>query len=72
MRIDVHAHYYPPEFTKAYGRETTISRNALTAPGGRATIDERVDMLPTGLAGLALLGAAGAAVAVRRRRKMES
>lgn len=45
MRIDVHAHYYPPEFTKAYGRETTISKNALTAPGGRVTIDERVDML---------------------------
>jgi aminocarboxymuconate-semialdehyde decarboxylase len=45
MRIDVHAHYYPPEFTKAYGRETTISRNALTSPGGKVTLDERVDML---------------------------
>jgi len=45
MRIDVHAHYYPPEFTKGYGRETTAGRNALTSPGGKVTLGERVDML---------------------------
>jgi 6-methylsalicylate decarboxylase len=45
MRIDVHAHYYPPEFAKAYPRETAAGRNALTAPGGKATLDERADML---------------------------
>lgn len=45
MRIDVHSHYYPPEFGKAYGRVTTVGTNAATSPGGKVTIDERVDML---------------------------
>jgi predicted TIM-barrel fold metal-dependent hydrolase len=45
VRIDIHAHYYPPKFTTNYGRETTAGRNALTSPGGKVTLEERVDML---------------------------
>lgn len=45
MRIDVHAHHYPREFTEAYNRFGRASINAAQAPGGRVTLEERVDML---------------------------
>ena len=45
MRIDVHAHYYPREFVDAYARLGKPGGGANQAPGGKVTLDERVDML---------------------------
>jgi aminocarboxymuconate-semialdehyde decarboxylase len=45
MRIDVHAHYYPPEVVDAYTRLGRLSGNPQMAPAGRVTLDERLDLL---------------------------
>ena len=45
MRIDVHAHYYPPELVDAYSRLKRMSGNPQRAPAGRVPLDERLDLL---------------------------
>ncbi len=48
MRIDVHAHYYPLEFADAYRRLRPQGGGDMAptgSPGGRVTLEERVDML---------------------------
>jgi aminocarboxymuconate-semialdehyde decarboxylase len=45
MRIDVHAHYYPPELVKALGSQDTVGGGANTLPAGKTTLEERIDML---------------------------
>lgn len=45
MRIDVHAHYYPREFVEAFNRLGRSPGGGDGSPGGRTTLEERVDML---------------------------
>jgi aminocarboxymuconate-semialdehyde decarboxylase len=45
MRIDVHAHHYPPEFRETFGRLGRLNAAQDLAPGSKVTLDERVDML---------------------------
>src|SRR5438445_9384494 len=45
MRIDVHAHYYPPELLKALGSQDRVSGGAGALPAGKTTLEERLDMM---------------------------